>query len=502
MMKKLLYLLSTFALAACDGADGGRPLRILTCGIRHESNTFSTIVTASENFTVLRGGEILAGDAPWVRFLRDEGVEIVPTLQAYAWPGGIVTAEAYETFRDEILAGIRRAGAVDGIFMDMHGALHVESYDDAQADLIRRIRAIVGRDVVISASFDLHGNVSDEFAEGLDLVTALRTAPHRDGAETRLRAVRNLVRVLRSGKRPVMAHIDIPILVPGEKSITEVEPLRSIYARLDSLERCEGLLDASIFVGYAWADLPRSAMRVFVAAEETSHAEQARRAACDLAQSIWDARWELELDVEAGDVREMIARAGELPQSTVFISDSGDNTTAGAPGDNPQVIEALLESRTPRALVAGLVDEEAFRQCVSAGVGAKLRLTMGGRRDRTFGKPLTADVTVERMSPADVLRTSRGVVLLDASGVKIALLNSRRSFTEKRDFTEIGLDPLDFGIVVVKLGYLYPELRDLAPAHLMALTSGFCNLDMPSLPFRRVRRPIWPLDPDMTWQAE
>lgn len=502
-MKRAIILLCAVLLSfmAYGQQATDKKLKILSCGIRHESNTFSTIPTRMAEFTLLRDTQALAGNA-WAAYLKEQGIEVTPVLHAYSWPGGVIEKSAYKALRDEILAGIKQAGNIDGIFLDMHGALHVEGYADAQVDFINRIRSLVGNRVIISGSFDLHGNLSDEFVAGLNLLTGLRTAPHRDGQETKLRAVQNLVKVLRNGNRPCIVRTTIPILVPGEKSITEVEPLHSIYARLDALEKSSGIMDASIFVGYAWADLPRSAMRVFVVAEEPAFAEKASKEARLLAQSIWDARRQMKLDVEAGDARSMIRRAQQLPQKTVFISDSGDNTTAGAPGDNPQVIKTLLEARATNALFAGLVDEDAYRQCINAGPGKKVKLKLGGKKDKTFGTPLSLDVTVIALAADSILNTPRGVVLVKAQGVNIALLNSRRSFITLKDFATIGLNPLDFKIVVVKLGYLYPELRDIAPAHLMALTSGFCNLEMPQLPFRQVGRPAFPLDPDMEWQAD
>lgn len=497
-MKKLLVLFAISAIVMSCRTEETH-LRILTCGIRHESNTFSTVPVQIVDFDVLRGNEVLAEGYPWCEYLQKENVEVIPVLHAYAWPGGIVSHDAYMQFRTEILDGIRKAGHIDGIYLDMHGALHVQDVDDAQYDLIKAIREITGDDVVISASFDLHGNISDEFVSGLDLVTAFRTAPHRDGAETKLRAVRNLVRVLREHMRPRMARVEIPILVPGEKSITEVEPLHHIYAKLDSLENLPGIMDASILVGYAWADLPRSAMRVYVVSEDDEHLGDAEMIAESLAQEVWDSREEMVLDVESGDISSMIGRAQELPQKTVFISDSGDNTTAGAPGDNPQVIKALIDAGVRNALFAGLVDKDVFDKCRSAGVGADLEVSMGGKKDTLFGKPLDLRVKVIGISDDETMASGRGIVLVESSGVKIALLDRRNSFTELSQFRDIRLDPLDFKIVVVKLGYLYPELRDIAPAHLMALTSGFCNLEMTELPFRHVRRPVYPLDPEMEW---
>ena len=196
----------------------------------------------------------------------------------------------------------------------------------------------------------------------------------------------------------------------------------------------------------------------------------------------------------------MIDKSEEYKGKTVFISDSGDNTTAGAPGDNTQVLAALLQHKSKDALVAGIVDPEALKACIAAGVGETIRLKLGGRVDNVFAKPLDIEAKVLFISPDSLINTNRGAAVIETDGVKTVILKTRRSFVEIKDFTEAGLNPLDFKIVIVKLGYLFPELRDIAPVHLMALTSGFCNLDIASLPFRNVHRPIFPLDSDMVWK--
>jgi len=480
-------------------ADKTGPRRVLTLGIRHESNTFSTLLTKESDFKVSRGADVLK-DQPWAEVFKNAGIELIPTLYAYAWPGGVVERSAFEKFRDEILEAIKNAGKLDGIYMDMHGALHVQGYADAQVDLIRDIRKLTGRNVVICGSFDLHGNPSPEFVKNLDLLTAYRTAPHRDGAETRVRAAQMLADALEYGWRPHIESVEIPILVPGEKSITEVEPLHSIYAQIPGVAKKEGLIDASIFAGYCWADLPRSAMRVFVVARDKKYRAEAKNEAVRLAQQIWNKREQLKMDVPSGSIDEMILKSVEYKGKTVFISDSGDNTTAGAPGDNPQVLEALLKHKAGNALMAGVVDQEALRKCIGAGVGANLDLTLGGKVDYVFGKPLKIKVKVLFISPDSLMNTGRGAAVVETDGVRTVILKTRRSFVEVKDFKEVGLNPLDFKTVVVKLGYLYPELRDIAPVHLMALTSGFCNLDMRTLPFKNVKRPCYPLDLDMVWK--
>ena len=486
-----------FPVVSCK--TGHKQKRVLTLGVSHESNTFATLPTKESEFNVLRGADVLK-DQLWADVFRNSDIEVIPTLHAYAWPGGVVEHSAFKNFMNEILDSIKNAGHLDGIYMDMHGALHAEGYEDAQLSLIQEIRKIVGNDVLISGSFDLHGNPSPEFVEKIDMLTAYRTAPHRDGAETRARAVQMLADALKTGWKPHIESVEIPILVPGEKSITEVEPLRSVYAQIPDIAGKEGLVDASVFAGYCWADLKRSAMRVFVVARDKKFAAAAKYEAVGLAQQIWEKRNNMVLDVPSGSIDDMIIKSEEYTDKTVFISDSGDNTTAGAPGDNTQVLDALLRHDVKNALLAGIVDPEVLRYCIDAGVGNKITIILGGKVDNAFCKPLRIMAEVLFISPDSLLNSDRGIAVIETRGVKTVILKSRRSFVQVKDFTEAGLNSLDFKIVVVKLGYLFPELRDIAPVHLMALTSGFCNLDMRTLPFKKVRRPIYPLDPDMVWE--
>lgn len=500
-MKKLIkYLLPGFFLfwaITCSAEHNQK--RVLTLGISHESNTFSTELTKESDFNIVRGADVLKGEL-WAEIFKKSDIEVIPTLHANAWPGGVVERRAFENFMNEILKDIKGAGKLDGIYMDMHGALHVEGYEDAQATLIKNIRDIVGNEVLISGSFDLHGNLSPEFVANIDMITAYRTAPHRDGAETRIRAAQMLVDALKFGWKPCIESVVIPILVPGEKSITEVEPLRSVYAQIPEVSKIDGLMDASIFAGYCWADLPRSAMRVFVVAKDKKYSLAAKNEAIRLAQQIWDSRRKMVLDVPSGTIDEMIIKSEGYPGKTVFISDSGDNTTAGAPGDNTQVLDAILRHKSRNALIAGIVDAEVLQECIKAGPGKIISMSLGGKVDNVFGKPLKLEAKVLFVSPDSIMKTSRGAAVIEVKGVKTVILKSRRSFVEMRDFKEVDLNPLAFSIVVVKLGYLFPELRDIAPVHLMALTSGFCNLDMRSLPYKKVHRPSFPLDMDMVWK--
>ena len=496
--KAICIFLILFIISACAPVNK-KKLRILTAGIRHESNSFMPYLTNADDFLVLRGTDI-SKDQAWAGYLEEEGIELIPTLLATSGPSGIVSKEAYEGFRDEILEALRTAGPVDGIFLDMHGALHVEDYPDAQLDFIQQIRKIVGEKVLVAASFDLHGNISPAFMDGLNIISAYRTAPHVDGEETRLRTVILLLESLRQNYQPRVAHLNIPILIPGEKGVTSAEPVRTLYNRLPEIAKMEGILDASIFIGMPWTDVHRAGMSVQVVAQAPEYSSRAREQAEALSRDIWDQRTNLQFDVETASIDEAIQMALKSQDSTVFITDSGDNVTAGAAGDGTLVLERLLAQGVGDAVLAGIYDPEAVELCVEAGVGAEVQLEVGGKIDYVYCKPISISGTVLRL-PMGLPDGEKPDAVLQVDGVKLVLLSAHRAFTHPGHFEAVEIDPLAHKIVIVKEGYLFQGLRDIAPRAIMALTPGFANQILENLEYHHVRRPIFPLDAEMEWAA-
>src|SRR5205823_3230998 len=202
----------------------------------------------------------------------------------------------------------------------------------------------------------------------------------------------HLMRCVREGIRPVPVMIKVPLLLPGEYAVTEVEPARSLYGMLEEIEAVPGILDASLMIGCAWTDSPHTSAAVLVMAERDR--ELAYRQAARLAGAVWEQREAFRSDVETVAPKEAISRALSAPESTVFISDSGDNVTAGGAGDLPLLLEYLLLAAAPDAVVAGLADAAAVEQCVEAGIGSRVRLAVGGKLDAIHAKPLPVEGTV------------------------------------------------------------------------------------------------------------
>jgi microcystin degradation protein MlrC len=477
----------------------GRRWRIGIGGIAIESSTFSPHASTLDDFTILRGEELGARYPfmPGWRFAGRDDLEWLPCFYARSLPGGPVVASAYAAMRDELLERLRAVLPLDGLYLDLHGAMAVEGLDDAEAELAEAVRAVVGPECVISAGMDLHGNVSARLVAQVDLFTAHRLAPHEDAPLTRERACANLVRCLDGGLRLLRAWVPIPVILPGERTSTLVEPGKGIYAGLAAHDWTPGVIDASLWVGYVWADQPRSGACVVVTGTD---AARMREVAAGIARRYWEARHDFGFSTPVGDADWCIAEALGRAERPVVISDSGDNPTAGGAGDTPVFVGHLLAhpelaSGTRSAIFASIPDPAAVAACAAAGVGGEVAVALGGKLDRVHASPLAVRGRVESLHDGDPV--GGRIAVLRVGGVAIIVTSRRKPYHHLRDFTELGLDPAASDIVAVKIGYLEPELRRLARGALLALTPGAVDQDIPRLPYRRVVRPVFPLDPGM-----
>lgn len=473
-----------------------KKFHIGVAGLSCECCTFSPLLSGERDFIVNAGDELLANYA----FFADyPDAAFTGLRRARAIPGGPIEPGFYDRFKAQLLDELAAAAPWDGIYLDMHGAANVYGRDDVEGDMLAAIREVVGPDCLISASYDLHGNVSPRVVDSINMLTAYRTAPHLDYYETQQRAFALLMRALREGTQPSMAFRPVPILVPGEQSSTEFEPAASLYAAIPQIITDYSLLDASILIGYVWADEPRATGCVIAIGLD---GERANAAATDLAQKFWDVREQFRFGVTSGTVDECIQLALREREKPVVISDSGDNPTAGGVGDIPFVLERLLAAGATSALVAAITDPEAVAACQQAGSGAPVALSIGGKQDPIHGKPLPVDATVVSLQavpwPANpragaTVGTNR-VAVIAVQGVHVVLTERRTPFHHMATFTQLGLDPTQYQIVVVKMGYLVPEIAQLARRALLSLSPGAVNQDIEHLPYKRIRRPMFPMD--------
>ena len=470
-----------------------RPLRIAVGGIHTECSTYSPVLATEADFRVLRGNALLAD--PSFALLRDYDAAFLPTLHARAIPGGPVARATYEAFKTEFLQRLAALGPIDGLYLAMHGAMNVEGMEDAEGDWITAARAAVGADCPISASYDLHGNVSQRIIDALDMFSTYRTAPHIDVEETKRRACAMLMRRLTEGVQPLLLWVPVPVLWPGERTSTVDEPAKSLYARLPLIDAVDGILDASMMVGYVWADEPRATAAIIMTGTDPATME---REGTRLAQAYWDARDDFVFGSRTGTVDECVGWAVGSATRPVILADSGDNPTGGGVGDRADLLRALLARDAQDVLIAGIADRPATEACFAAGTGARLRLSIGATLDTQGSAPVEAEAEVLVLDPGSDLADRQALVRI--AGIRVVLTARRRPFHNIADFTRLGVHPAEVAILVVKSGYLSPELAPIANPNLMALSPGVVDQDVEHLPRHRTTRPTFPFDRDFDWQ--
>ena len=469
-------------------------MRIAVAGLHTECSTYNPVLAREADFRVLRGPAMLK-DA-YFDFLTHFPAEFITILHARAIAGGPVERGIYERWKGEILDGLRAALPLDGVYLAMHGAMFVQDMFDAEGDFIAAVRAVVGPDIPIAASYDLHGNVSQQIIDNLDIFSTYRTAPHIDTPDTMRRAVTMLVRALRTGQRPALAWAPVPVLLPGETTSTQDEPARSFYAQLQAVEDPTGIWDASFQVGYVWADEPRAtACAVVTGTNRAAMADAARH----LAQDYWDIRADFAFGTRTGSIEECVDWAMAAETGPAVLAESGDNPTGGGVGDRAEVLAELIARDAQGVVFAGIADKAATDAAYAAGVGKTVQLGIGASLDPS-SRNVQAQADVVFLLETEEARLREAVVRI--GGIALVLTARRRPFHNIADFTRLGLDPRRAKIVVVKSGYLSPDLGPIANPSLMALSPGVVDQFVERLERKHKSVPQYPFDKDFAYTPQ
>lgn len=471
--------------------------RVAVAGFQHETNTFAPFPTPLSLFerggawpSLTRGDDLRATmqglNIPLAGFMAACAHEMIPILWAGAEPGGYVEDDAFETIAGEIVAGVERS-IPDAVYLDLHGAMVTRKYDDAEAELLRRLRGVLGPGKPLVASFDLHANLGPEVSRLASAVTLYRTYPHTDLAETGARAAALLDACLEGPLAKGYAQVDM--LLPITAQSTEFAPARQIYAGLAKKD----VLSADIAMGFPPADIPMCGPSVFVYARDAAHAQAAAEA---IAAEIRDA--EAAFDARLLSAEDAVATALKL-QAPVVIADPQDNPGAGGTGDTTGVLRALLAAEVPDAVLSMLYDPQAAAAAHTAGQGAEIDLALGGGY-ADFGPPLEARVRVEALSDGTFPFTGpmfggatahlgpvARLKLVD-TGITVVVGSRRAQNADQEMFRVVGIEPADHAIVCVKSGvHFMADYLRITDRILFAQSPGANPCDLPRLPFSRLR---------------
>ena len=494
-MKNILFVLLISIVIGCNSS---KKPKIAIAGLAIESSTFSPATSSEEDFKARIGNDVF----DYYPFLSMDSLNRnraiwIPTLRGHALPGGIVTKEAYESLVDKTLKMLKKDMPYDGLFFDIHGAMSVQGIDDPEGDFIKRIRNLIGYETIISTSMDLHGNVSYELAKETDLITCYRLAPHEDAIESKKRAVDNLLSRLESqkGKPKYKARIEVPILLPGEKTSTRVEPGKSLYAKVDPITKSPGIVDAAIWVGYPWADEPRNHGVVMVTGDNKNAVSEAAEF---LAQSFWSVKDEFVFVGPVASFEESLNLALKSKEIPYMISDMGDNPTAGGAGDVTWTLNELLKRNEfkkengPSVVYASIPGPKLTEKAIKLGIGKEIEEFVGAEVDDRFSPPIKIKGKIKSIKKGD--RYAETEVVVQSGSVNVIVTKKRKPYHKESDFLDLGIDPKLTNIVIVKIGYLVPELHNIKKGWTMALTPGGVDQDLFRIDYKRIKRPMFPLD--------
>jgi microcystin degradation protein MlrC len=501
-LSRLLFIIINIIVSPYLIKAQTKPLpRIAIAGLAIESSTFSPALTDEAAFHAKYGPDVfssypfMAADSP----LRKKA-QWFPTIIGKSLPGGAVTRVAYESLVNKTLDSLKKHLPYDGLYFDIHGAMSVVGLTDPEGDFIVRIRKVIGNKTIISTSMDLHGNVSWRLAQNTDLITCYRMAPHEDAMQTKQRAVQNLISRIESGqgKPRYKAYVSVPILLPGEKTSTRIEPGKSLYQAVAPASTQSGITDAAIWIGYAWADEPRNHAVVMVTGDDK---EKAAQTAEQLARNFWNVRNDFAFVAPTGNLTECLDKAIAGPKHPFYISDSGDNPTAGGAGDATWTLTQILarpEFKTdngPSLIYASIPGPELIKLAMAAGISRHVEGFAGAAVDNRFAPPVKLSGTVESIISGD--KDAEVEAVIKVGSVHVIVTQKRKPYHKEIDFTRLGLNPRTAAIVVVKIGYLEPELYAMKADWLLALTPGGVDQNIEQLPYHRIQRPMFPLDKNM-----
>ena len=503
-------------------------MRLLIAMMLHETNTFSPVPTDLQRFALSDGEPPPAGAAAveafrgtgtatgaFIDLAEEAGAQYEIVIGAHAAPSGLVHDDAYDTMTGQIVQAVQRGGW-DGILLDLHGAMVTQTHEDGEGELLRRIRAVDAK-TPIAVAYDMHANVYDDMVRLAQSVAGYQTYPHVDMYETGERAGRALLKLIRGEARPTVAWGRVPMIPHVMRQSSLDEPNRSIQARAQQMER-EGALCASLFVVFPHADITNAGLSAVVVTDNDP--ALAQRLCDELLQMAWRTReqWVYHLEPLADSVARAQRVSNELqatPQpGPVVLLDHYDNAASGGTMDTTAVLAEMLRQGLKDVAFFAIFDPQVVREAMAAGVGARVRLQVGGKlampKMPHRSEPLWLEGTVKTLSAGKYrckgpmsagARQDMGLAaVIDTGAVEVALISRHVEPFDVNALLTLGIDPMQKRFVVLKSRVHWRAgMGPMARAIVECAGAGACTSDYSELKFERLRRPIYPLDAGATW---
>ncbi|MGH1488506.1 MAG: M81 family metallopeptidase [Acidimicrobiales bacterium] len=498
-------------------------MRIAIGGIVHETNTYATQSfgpTGLDSFRIARGEAIYRSEntrtylGGMIKACRDQGYEMVPVIHASAQPSGTIDAETYRSMKTELVEGIAGVLPVDAVVLDTHGAGVVVDIDDLEADLGAAIRLVIGPDIPLVTTLDLHGSITEEMNEVFDLMLGVYDYPHVDMFERGIEAIEAVPRLV-SGEWQPTTHVErLPMLTPT--STTDVSPAKDIRQRCLDLEGEPGVLRCAFFHGFPFTDIPATGASVVV----TTNGDQglARQTAQRIAAEVWERREEFVQESLSAEIAiNQAIRLADQASAPVVINDTADNCGGGSPGDATHVLRALIEANPAGLACFGFIYDPAVAdQAHQAGAGAIIEVALGGKHDDIHGEPIKCSAYVKTTSDGRFIYSSPMLAGAKANygsmarlqiggqnGLDVLVGSARSQVFDREVFALHGIDVSEYDLVVLKSSqHFRAGFSDLAADIITADSAGLTTLRVENFDHPRADGPRWPIDPETVWSAD
>ncbi len=485
------------------------PYRVAVGGFMHETNTFAPTKAGYEAFVHGAGWPALCAGPALIEATRNvnmgicgfieeaeaAGWALVPTVWCHASPSAPVTEDAFERITGDIIDRIAGAGPLDGVYLDLHGAMVAEHLDDGEGEILARVRRVIGPEVPLVASLDLHANVSPRMVAEADALVAYRTYPHVDMALTGRRAAALLAPLLGSPGRPAKAFRQLPFLIPISWQCTDIEPGRGLYAQLAAMEG-GAVTSLSFAPGFPAADIVDCAPSVMAYAVTQAEADAAADALAD-AVLAREAAFAGRIWTPDEGVREAMRIAGRATKPVV-IADTQDNPGAGGDSDTTGMLRALVANGARNAAIGVIVDPESAAAAHAAGTGARIRLALGGHSGIAGDAPFEAEFVVETLASGPFVapgpfyggsRMDLGLcACLRIDDVQIVVGSHKAQLADQAMYRHVGIEPTQKAILVNKSSvHFRADFAPIAEEILICAAPGPMPADPAGLPWTRLR---------------
>ena len=444
------------------------------------------------NTRTITGGIIDAAD--------ELKIEVVPLLWSFATPSRKVEQDAYDTLKSEFLDLLSSAGEIDGVVLDLHGAMVTEEIEDAEADLISSVREIVGsRPIVVT--FDLHANITPDTVRHPDVIIGFDTYPHIDTYERGVEAVEVIYKTVRGKIKPTMAYRQLPLLTSPPAQCTMRLPASDLVKKLHQLESEDGVITATLSMGFPFADIHDAGVSVLVTTD--GNREFAEQKVDEFAQHIWSIREDFRTNLVS--IEEAIEHANQTEGKPIVLAEGADNPGGGGPCDGTFILRAFVEADVQDAVVAIIADLESVAQAIEAGVGNRVTLNVGGKTDDMHGEPVTLDAYVKTISDGVYVRKgpmARGATdrmgrtaVIKTGGVEVILAEGRSQPLDAEVLRSVGIEPRDRKLIALKSAvHFRADYTPIAHEIVEVDTPGVHSPNLTNFRYENLRRPIYPLD--------